>query len=243
MYSALLTLKLALALVILAVAQQTSAIATPLNTTRTTTAPVSPSNSSVAAHTRIRSSSAGSAIPFNTTSPDARRRGGIRERRYGTMYGEGCIYNDETWRCLDVEQSRRNWQSADAQMWMCNQNKVAQFFEIWEDKFGAFTLMAPSDHRTPYCLDVAGGNPFEGQVVRWWKCNESRAQSWTFTINGEGIASQMAPNGHGDLCLDMVGGYDGNRNGQPMQLSRCLPGPYNVQVFKMAEWRSGACRV
>ncbi|ORZ39763.1 ricin B lectin domain-containing protein [Catenaria anguillulae PL171] len=76
-----------------------------------------------------------------------------------------------------------------------------------------------------YCLDVPGGHAFEGQIVRWWKCNGSDAQKW-HTADDQYGRRIFSIKGHElKLCLDPAGGVGGNRDGQQLQLWRCHGGP------------------
>ncbi|ORZ39765.1 ricin-type beta-trefoil lectin domain-domain-containing protein [Catenaria anguillulae PL171] len=154
----------------------------------------------------------------------------------------GCDYSH---RCLDVEQSRKTWQSSDAQMWSCNRNPTAQRFTIQGytvfRKHFRITAAAPnSDGR--YCLDVPGGNAYEGQSVRWWLCNResSAAQNWMFH-NRQGYPNGwISPLSRPDLCLDPAGGESADRDGQPMILWRCSDRV--IHHFKLGNWDSLACR-
>ncbi|ORZ29999.1 hypothetical protein BCR44DRAFT_1517799 [Catenaria anguillulae PL171] len=134
-------------------------------------------------------------------------------------------------------------------MWRCNNNPVAQNFDIFRfwvpnppsNPPYVIRSTAPASGNKYYCLDVAGGNAYEGQSVQWWECNDSPAQFWTVNYEPGGISGRISPHGRPDLCLDPRGGDGGDRDGQPMQLWRCLDNHW-VQKWKVAPFGSFACK-
>jgi hypothetical protein len=49
---------------------------------------------------------------------------------------------------------------------------------------GLSTLQSRIQHRdSGFCLDVPGGNPFEGAHVQMWQCNGTPAQAWFVGID------------------------------------------------------------
>ncbi|ORZ38556.1 hypothetical protein BCR44DRAFT_96258, partial [Catenaria anguillulae PL171] len=159
---------------------------------------------------------------------------------------DGCMINGATRRCVDVEQSRKNWQTADAQMWSCNHNPIAQRITLSpmnpQHSNAVVTLAvaraAPSDRS--YCLDVPGGHAYEGQIVRWWECNDSAAQLWHRNLDSDGKRTLLSPYNGRHLCLDPEAGWEGDRNGQRLRLWRCLP-DNSVHQFWVEDWNSGHC--
>ncbi|ORZ39767.1 hypothetical protein BCR44DRAFT_1215260 [Catenaria anguillulae PL171] len=87
---------------------------------------------------------------------------------------------------------------------------------------------------------VAGGNAVEGQVVRWWMCNDSEAQRWHFSRDGVIFPGRLSPRNRPDLCLDPAGGSRANRNGQPMRLWRCMTNN-PIHTFSVGDWYSDVC--
>ncbi|ORZ39766.1 hypothetical protein BCR44DRAFT_1425601 [Catenaria anguillulae PL171] len=213
MYCAIFPLKLVLVLAIVAIGQSASATPAP------------PANS-----------------PAPATAATPRRTGSTESTRFWNFRSEGCMYNHGTNRCLDVEQDRKNWQSADAQLWSCNHNPAAQKLMVFgESIHSGYTIVAQDSARLWYCLDVPGGTTFEGQIVRWWQCNDSNAQLWQTRLDGRAyIDGTISPMGRPDLCLDPAGAEGGDRDGQPMILWRCSDRP--IHRFRMAHFDSRACR-
>ncbi|ORZ39860.1 hypothetical protein BCR44DRAFT_54811 [Catenaria anguillulae PL171] len=148
--------------------------------------------------------------------------------------------------CLDVEQSRQNDETAEAQIWGCNGNERAQriFFDVStymvdDGQFGRYAYRITAD-TWRYCLDVPGGNAFAGQRVRWWKCNGSSAQAWFhFRDPGSGD-SFWKPFTNPKLCLDALGGSGQRGHGQQVGLWHCHFGP--GQNFEEYLWDKPGCR-
>ncbi|ORZ34125.1 hypothetical protein BCR44DRAFT_1437157 [Catenaria anguillulae PL171] len=128
-------------------------------------------------------------------------------------------------------------------MWSCNLNKHAQLFEF--ESFGdpmpvrtAFytSIISKGPRGETYCLDVAGGVAFEGQVVRWWECNKSKAQNWLLRGDAVGRSPHTIISAiDKSLCLDMEAGRAGNRDGQRMRLWRCLDND-QAHHFEVGRW-------
>ncbi|ORZ31249.1 ricin B lectin domain-containing protein [Catenaria anguillulae PL171] len=138
--------------------------------------------------------------------------------------------NPNMGRCLDVEQSHQTRLSTRAQMWDCYGNAQAQQFRMYTNADNEYRIHAYDDK---YCLDVAGGDSKHGQEVRWWQCNGSNAQRWVSWTQGR--FTFWSPYGHvRRLCLDPWQGFNDNRNGQPIKLSRCHGGP--EQDFQTSVW-------
>ncbi|ORZ39792.1 hypothetical protein BCR44DRAFT_1215751 [Catenaria anguillulae PL171] len=121
-------------------------------------------------------------------------------------------------RCLDVEQSRKTVKYSDAQMWSCNLNPDAQNRHVmlltsmqkfsfygsvdWSSVYIVANGAGPAPEYADYCLDVTEGKMVNGQAVRWWECNRSDAQRWTWNREHGFISPVLRP----DLCLDPMGG-------------------------------------
>ncbi|ORZ29987.1 hypothetical protein BCR44DRAFT_39888 [Catenaria anguillulae PL171] len=209
----------------------TTASATPLrpHVNSTATSTLAPLSNNIQGIADPRRPGVNATATLSASSP--RRRGNATES--WSVVRQGCLYNESTGRCLDIEQSRKSPQSADAQMWRCNNNPAAQSYDIVQYTGGGSTTIergrattarhatlaiiraSRSSFGNHYCLDVPGGDAFEGQLVRWWKCNESQAQKWTINSETVDMRGHISPYGRPDLCLDPRGGMS-NQFDQPL---------------------------
>ncbi|ORZ39861.1 hypothetical protein BCR44DRAFT_1216765 [Catenaria anguillulae PL171] len=185
--------------------------------------------------------------PLATVTPQSASAGRGTRERSDQMYPEYsyCFRpfhkNPDGWcnLCLDVEQSRQTHESAEAQIWRCNGNERAQMFKVRRSpasrEHQQYWEITADNGR--WCLDVPGGNAFEGQRVRWWTCNGSIAQAWDFfALDGPALYTWVTywkPAVNNQLCLDALGGPGGRRFGQHVGLWSCNYGPaQNLKTFR-----------
>ncbi|KAI9159514.1 hypothetical protein H9P43_008854 [Blastocladiella emersonii ATCC 22665] len=144
-----------------------------------------------------------------------------------------------TGRCIDFSEATANGQSAKAQLWACTNYRnlemgyrgpdtsphVHEVREVRNRHYYARQIVH-IHNGVEYCLDIAEGSAHPGAGVRWWKCNGTPAQDWSFPpYDFTPIRSVANP----ALCLDPEHGFNDDRNGQRLQLWHCHGG--NEQLF------------
>ncbi|KAI9172928.1 hypothetical protein H9P43_007059 [Blastocladiella emersonii ATCC 22665] len=131
-----------------------------------------------------------------------------------------------TGRCVDFDESTANGMSATAQLWACkltwDGTASPHDHKIGFETASGWAWIKHSYNGVDYCLDVAEGKAYAGAPVRWWKCNGSKAQAWYLT--GKGGRGSIRSDLNYNLCLDPVHGFNGDRNGQPLELWNCHGG-------------------
>ncbi|KAI9172929.1 hypothetical protein H9P43_007060 [Blastocladiella emersonii ATCC 22665] len=131
-----------------------------------------------------------------------------------------------TGRCVDFSERSANGMSAKAQLWACSVkwdgSASPHDHKIGFETASGWAWIKHRHNGVDYCLDVAEGKAYAGAPVRWWKCNDTKAQAWYLT--GKGGRGEIRSDLDYNLCLDPDNGFNGDRNGQALKLWHCHGG-------------------
>ncbi|KAI9184320.1 hypothetical protein H9P43_003373 [Blastocladiella emersonii ATCC 22665] len=130
-------------------------------------------------------------------------------------------------RCVDFDRGSATGTYARASMWACHGPADSDAAGTQLINRGA--VIGDNNYRllhnhqgVDYCLDVENGNAYAGASVRWWACNNADAQRWYVDPRDKSMAWRSKLNHN--LCLDPAGGWNGDKNGQPLMLWHCHGG-------------------
>ncbi|KAI9173043.1 hypothetical protein H9P43_007174 [Blastocladiella emersonii ATCC 22665] len=91
--------------------------------------------------------------------------------------------------CLDFSEATANGESADAQLWDCSNRwdgkRSPHDHTVGYEDTSGWAWIRHRHNNVDYCLDVTDGDGTERKLIRWWKCNGSRAQAWYIPTGGK----------------------------------------------------------
>jgi hypothetical protein len=109
---------------------------------------------------------------------------------------------------------------------------IASFKTIYGNANGGTTPVTFSSTFTPEhvsgkCVDIPGNNPFNGQFLQQWDCNNGNAQNFQFQPVAGQAQTYIIKHTASNYCLDLKGGSDAN--GTAIQMFDCWAPSLNQQ--------------
>jgi len=107
-------------------------------------------------------------------------------------------------------------------------NSAEAYLQMWERSEANTSYVGPAsyqelrDKRAGLCMNLWGGNAYNGADIRLYNCSAADNEKWYYETSTGLIRSQLDPN----YCLDMAGGNVSN--GGNVQVWSCIEGHQNM---------------